>query len=220
VTLGLGPMAPIGAPVISVSRDRTVISDDAPVLGRLQDGFAAHRCVRLERVLESSLLALVQARVRAGSFFEFVHPSSGRELCMDEDGIVDLLRFLFNTPEVFALIERITGCDPIRLFVCRIYVFRPNEPDIHDWHSDVDMRRMVGFSLNLSEGIFEGGELEMRRRSDQQVFLSVANQGQSDALIFSIDSAFEHRVRPVTGGVRKIALAGWFLGHETPASAA
>jgi hypothetical protein len=186
--------------------------DDDAAVALLREEFASNSCVKLVNVLESSLVSLVQAKVREASFHERIHPASGRELCMEEDQTVGLLRFLFTTPVVFDLVDRITGCAPITSFICRIYIFRPNAGDVHHWHDDCSGGRQLGFSLNLSDRVFDGGELELRRRGEEEAFCQTVNTGLGDALIFRIDDELEHRVLPVTGSVPKVALAGWFIG--------
>ena len=180
---------------------------------RLAAAFDEHHCVRLAGLLHPTLLARLQARLaRAGAWTPNVHhlvngPST--ELVFSDQVTVGLLAALFNDRVLFAAIEQITGSETIRSYAGRIYRMDAGaHADV--WHTDANGDYMLGLSLNLTDGVFEGGELHLRECGSKQLRAQVANTGQGDALLFRIDGALEHIVTPVTGAVPKIAWAGWF----------
>ena len=89
------------------------------------------------------------------------------------------------------------------------------EPQHHiSWHDDRnDKTRQVGFSMNLSTGVFRGGTFELRDCLTMKLLAEVNNTGFGDALLFRISRHLEHRVTPIIEGVPKTACAGWF--HAT-----
>jgi hypothetical protein len=180
---------------------------------RLAEAFHETHCVRLPGLLHPTLLARLKARLAAADAWAAnVHhlvngPST--ELVFSDQVTVGLLAALFNDRALFAEIERITGSEAIRSYAGRIYRMDAGaHADV--WHTDANGDYMVGLSLNLTDGVFEGGALHLREYGSKRVRAEVANTGQGDAVVFRIDGGLEHIVAPVTGGVPKIAWAGWF----------
>lgn len=81
-------------------------------------------------------------------------------------------------------------------------------PPHYTWHSDIGEglnHRKISLSILLTEG-FEGGEFELGRVG---VIKEIKNKG--DAIMFP--SHVEHRVLPVTKGIRK-SLVVWISGPK------
>jgi hypothetical protein len=180
---------------------------------RLAAEFEDRHAVRLPGLLEPRLLEILQARMdRHDAWTAHTHHLAGgdsTELAFADTATLGLLSALFNDPWVFRAVRAITDCDPIAAFQGRIYRMDPGaHRDV--WHTDANGNYMIALSLNLTRGPFEGGELHLRERGRGRVHAEVANTGPGDAILFRIDGALEHVVRPVTGRTPKIAWAGWF----------
>jgi hypothetical protein len=179
-------------------------------LERLRHEFAVKQFMRLPRLFDADLLSFVQTRARAAEFEVNEHTASGVELCMKADTLVGTLDFLMNTPELLQLAELVTGCGHVGSFFGRIYRLMPGTDQGHDWHGDIHYGRQLGVSVNLTEGVFEGGLLQLRDIASGRQLSELANTGPGDCVIFRLGEDIEHRVLPVTGTVIRQAYAGWF----------
>lgn len=130
---------------------------------------------------------------------------------MAPEASVGVLNFMLNEDAVLRAIERLTGCGPLRGFRGRVYRLDPNAGHFHGWHRDFDRNRLLGVSINLTEGAYDGGLLQLRRMRTREVIYGAANRGAGDMLVFRIDASLQHRVTPVSGDVPKVSFAGWFL---------
>jgi hypothetical protein len=195
--------------VIAIAREGAAIAADEALLARAREQFAQHSVLVLRGFLTPRLLAWTQALVRAGSFSHRVHPASGEEDCMQHNEAIWLLRFIIGSHEVLRAVERLTDHRPLTNAELRVYRFEEGTGHHHDWHDDVRDGRRLGLSVNLSEGIFEGGNLQLRDSDSFRLLADVVNTGAGDAVIFRLGDDVEHRVLPVTSGAR-VALAGWF----------
>ena len=91
--------------------------------------------------------------------------------------------------------------------------YSPNE--YYTWHCD-DMNgfedignRKLSVSIQLSDASeYEGGEFQMRDNDNKNFF---APKAKGSIIVF--DSRLQHRVKPVTSGVRK-SLVAWCRGPE------
>ena len=178
----------------------------------LRATYAERACVTLPRFLDAALLARLQARVARAEWRILVHDVGelSTELLLLDDQVPGTLALLVQDPALIAFVERLTGCDPIGCFIGRVYRMDAGAGHHDVWHGDDDDNRMVGMSVNLSPGVYEGGVLELRERGSLRLLHRVANTGPGDAILFRIDHALEHRVMDVTGSASKIAYAGWF----------
>lgn len=184
---------------------------DPDEVDALRASYAQRSCIRLPRFLEPALLGWLQQRIAGASWQELVHPLDPpvTDLKLMDPVARGALKILFQDPSLFAVVRDITGCDAIGSFKGRVYRMDPAAH--HDeWHGDDDDNRLVTLSINLTDGVFAGGGLQLRRRDSLEVLDSVANTGPGDAIMFRIDHALEHRLSDVEGTVPKIAYAGWF----------
>jgi hypothetical protein len=121
----------------------------------------------------------------------------------------ELLVLLCNDPAVLRAIEDITGCASLTRFNGSIYRMLPAAGHRQDWHDDLVDGRLVALSVNLATSNYAGGVLEIRDRRTRRAIAQIPNTGKGDAVLFKLDASLEHRVTPVTAGV-KTAFAGWF----------
>lgn len=211
-------------PVIQMTR-RGVVWNDAG-LAALHRTFDRQQCVKLSGLLEPPLVDEIRAQIERGEFREFAHGSLATELRLEAGICTGLLHFLTNHPQLFRLVESISGCTGIRSFAGRVYRRFPNGHHYDNWHGDVaDPRRLIGMSVNISAGIYEGGVFEIREVETERLLASLPNVGFGDAILFRLSDSLEHRVSDVRGAVPKTAFAGWFFAeldfdnvlHETEA---
>src|SRR5262249_13327319 len=111
----------------------------------------------------------------------------------------------------------ITGYNQISDFYGRVYRMEAGPQHQLSWHNDIDKKekRLVGFSMNLSADVFQGGSFELRNRWTLAPLAKVNNTGFGDALLFRISEDLQHRVTEVVGTVPKTAYAGWFRATGT-----
>jgi hypothetical protein len=195
-----------------------IITDTAKVM-EIQRDFAERQCVLLNQVIDHSLLGRLMKQL-ANAPTQVREPGKAkgrviaRELCVERDAVVlQALTMLFNRPEIFRLIEQVTGCPAIGSFLGRIYMMQPNSGHYDTWHSDYDGNRLIGLSLNLSNAPYSGGVFQIRQRQPEQLISEIANIVPGDAHIFRISKGLQHCVTPVTGEITKIAFAGWFQAN-------
>jgi hypothetical protein len=198
-------------PAIQLTR-RGAVWNDAH-LASLCRTFDQQQCVKLGGFLEATLLDDIRAQVRRGAFHEFAHGSLATELRLEIGVCTGLLHFLTNDPQLFRLVESVSGCAGIRSFAGRVYRRFPGR-HYDNWHGDAtDARRLIGMSVNLSTEIYEGGVFEIRDVDTERPLASLPNVGFGDAILFRLSHALEHRVSSVRGACPKTAFAGWFFAE-------
>jgi hypothetical protein len=172
--------------------------------------FDRSHAIRLPGFFHPELLDLVGRSIRAASFFDRADEGLTREQCMENNGMLGMLYLIANDGRLFDIIGRVTGCGHIDSFIGRVYLMRGAAGHYDAWHSDVNGVRLIGMSVNLSEGTFEGGRFELRQRGSDSADWAVANTGPGDAILFRIADGLQHRVTNVDGDVARVAFAGWF----------
>lgn len=203
--------------MLRIARTGSLVSATDAEIARLRSHFDEHHWVRLPRVLHHDLLQDVHERLARAEFIETAHPGvdpPSRDLCMVPNAVSGLLELVFNDAAVYDVVERITGCDEVARFGGFIYRLTAAYGQEHHWHNDLIESRLVAMSVNLGPGTYEGGLLELRDRTSQEVFDRVPNVGHGDALLFRLHETLQHRARPVTSGV-KTAFAGWYFGEDS-----
>lgn len=200
------------APIVQIARSHVSIETRATALDALGQRFSEERCLQLPGFFGGDLLTTVMRRLGTARFKEriaarVVPPAV--DLKLDDADLVGLLHFVLNDPAVIQFVARVSATKPTG-FVGSVYRIAPGMGHRDSWHDDVDGNRLVALTLNVSEGRFEGGELELREHGQDQPLWRIANTGPGDALLFAIAPHLEHRIRPMTGSVAKTALAGWF----------
>ena len=177
---------------------------------RLRDEWRRDQFMRIPALFDADLLAFAHAGARAGEFAIVEHTASGREMGMTSNSLIGTLDFLMNAPELIRLAEDVTGCGHIGAFFGRIYRLMPGTDQGHDWHGDIQFGRQLGVSVNITEGVFTGGLLQLRDIASGRILSELSNTGPGDCVIFRLGEDIEHRVLPVTGDVMRQAYAGWF----------
>jgi 2OG-Fe(II) oxygenase superfamily len=196
--------------VIQMTR-RGAVSNDAD-LAALRHAFAQQQCARLNGFLEPALVDEIRIQIERGEFREFAHGSLATELRLETGICTGLLHFLTNEPQLFRLVESVSGCTGIRSFAGRVYRRFPGGRHYDNWHGDVaDARRLIGMSVNLSTDVYEGGVFEIREVETERLLASLPNTGFGDAILFRLSDSLEHRVSDVRGAFPKTAFAGWFF---------
>ena len=202
-------------PVIQLTR-RGAMRNDAE-LDALRRTFDEQQCAALRGFLEPALLSEVQAQMERGEFREFAHGSLATERRLETGICTGLLHFLTNDPQLFRVVESVTGCTGIRSFAGRVYRRFPGR-HYDNWHDDVvappEPRRLVGMSVNLSADVYTGGVFEIRDAETERLLASLPNVGFGDAILFRLSDSLEHRVSEVRGTLPKTAFAGWFLADH------
>jgi hypothetical protein len=176
----------------------------------MRRAFEASHAIRLPRFFDAELLAMVRDTVRHASFSDREDEGLAREQCMDQNSMLGMLFLILNDHRLFDAIRRISGCAPIGSFAGRVYLMRQGAGHYDRWHSDVDGARLIGMSVNLTEGEFKGGRFELREAGARDAAWSIANGGPGDAVLFRIADTLQHRVTEVEGDVPRVAFAGWF----------
>ena len=196
--------------VIQMTR-RGAVRNDAD-LAALHRTFDQQQCAKLSGFLEPAFVDEIRAQIERGEFREFTHGSLATELRLETGICTGLLHFLTNDPQLFQLVESVSGCADIRSFAGRVYRRFPGGRHYDNWHGDVaDARRLIGMSVNLSADIYEGGVFEIRDVESERPIASLPNVGVGDAILFRLSHSLEHRVSDVRGAFPKTAFAGWFF---------
>ena len=165
-------------------------------------------------LLEQSLKAFFFENLDQGAFQRRVDEGIAVEESLDDDDrISKTASFLMNRPELFRIVEQITGCGAIGSFQGRIYRFRPGADHGDDWHSDVcpETNRMVGVSVNLSDPNYQGGVFQIREEPHKKICREVHHTSYGAAHFFRISMSLNHRVTSLKGDAARTCLAGWFV---------
>lgn len=190
-----------------------VCNETSDSLSSMRRTFDEQHALRLPGFLDSDLLGYVHQSIRGASFYERDHEDIAREACMSDNPMLAMLCLIMNDRRLFDVIRRITGCASLGYFNGRIYAFAADANHFDQWHSDTIDDRRIGISINMTEGLFEGGVFELRHADAETTHWSVANTGPGDAILFRIGDDLLHRVTPVVGPVARVAYAGWFQGR-------
>jgi hypothetical protein len=174
--------------------------------------FETQHWTRLPALFDEALLDRLDAALSNATFTEIRHENvaaDSSDLRVMAAPASELLVLLCNDPVVLRAIEAVTGCAPLTRFNGSIYRMRPDSGHQQAWHDDVIDGRRVTLSVNLGAAGYDGGVLEIRDRDTRRTVAQVPNPARGDGVLFKLDRTLEHRVTPVTSGV-KTAFAGWF----------
>jgi len=195
--------------MLQVTRSAFVCTESAEHLAAMRRAFERDHAIQLPHLFDPELVALVQQHVREARFADR-DDEIAREACMEDNAILAMLYLITNDEQMFRAIRAITGCAPIGTFLGRVYRMHAAAGHRDQWHSDVTGNRLIGMSVNLTEGTFEGGVFELRNKDSEVPQWSIANTGAGDAILFQISDNLRHRVSPVEGIIPRVAYAGWF----------
>lgn len=196
--------------MIQLTTSGSTIVLQADAISQLQMAFRERQSVRLPGLLGADLLALIGPRLERASFAEASYHDVGTDLMMQDETVLRALHFAVNDPSFLALVQAITGCEPLGCYLGRVYRMLPGAGHAEDWHDDIAASRQIGMSVNLSPRPFDGGLFELRTVGATAALARVHNTGPGDAVLFRIANTLQHRVTEVTGTEPKTAFAGWF----------
>ncbi|MGE4069510.1 MAG: 2OG-Fe(II) oxygenase [Vicinamibacterales bacterium] len=198
--------------MIALTRSALVLTAGPAQVASWRQEFARTHVVRWPGLLAPDLDTLVRTRLARAAFATRVEDGREVEHTLDDHGLAGVLHAVLNDPELWQVVEAVTGCRPIGAFSGRVYRREARTDGGHyfPWHSDVSDGRLVGFSLNLGDTPYAGGRLQVRDADSHEILTDTANPGRGDALLFRIDPALEHQVTPVEGPEPRTVLAGWF----------
>lgn len=189
---------------------RIGVSVDAARGGELLDHFERHDWLLMPRFLGPGLLREIQGEINRTEFERRADEMGGELKLGEQSPVVARLLFIVNDPVVHRAVEQATGVERIARFDGRVYRRQPIPEHYHVWHDDVaGETRLIAMSVNLSEGPYEGGVLEIRPKGTADPSARVHNTGPGDALLFRVHPRLEHRISDVEAGA-KTSLAGWF----------
>lgn len=165
--------------------------------------FERDQFVVIEEFFTPKFLRIILDRVKQTPFQEF----GEREDAITTPFILTLNQ-LMSEREILDQMNEISGLKNLSEFAGRIYRLSHSGHEF-GWHDDLILDRKLAISINLSEGPYEGGDLEIRHEPTQSV-KTLPNKVLGRAVLFIIHPDFKHRVTKVTGEFPKIAYTGWF----------
>jgi len=187
-------------------------------LARLKEDFSRQHCVVLVQLLGPALLDLILEKLESAEFYSQSHKDDrqqefGSDITVREnEGILHLIHFVLNHPQVLGSIQEITGSMAIASFAGRIYRNLPRANHQLNWHNDTDQpERLFGLSINLSRRPYRGGTFQLREESSGRLCYEVNGTNPGDAHLFLISPALQHRVTALAGDAGRTSAAGWFL---------
>ena len=192
-----------------------IVEDDGWAARRRE--FAQRHCVVLEGFVDEGILGRVPRMLEVGRFETYEHTTKkgevlARELRMlDTEWLPQVFFLLLNQPRLFGAIAGLTGSEAaIRRFLGRCFKRLPGGEHFDSWHSDDDLGRMFGLTINLSPKPCGGG-FQIRSRKTREVFQTVTGTRFGDACLFRIHESLEHRALPVEGPAPRCIYGGWFI---------
>ena len=196
-------------PLIQITKSQTVFNSNESD-GRIKKEFYEKHCVRLPAFLENDLLREIQEQIGAAQFYNRLDKGIALESCMKKNSVFNFLHFLLNDESLFQWIQKITGCGAIGCFGGRLYRMIPGEGYYDSWHDDLDGKRLIGLSINLSTTVYSGGGFQIKDFRNGKTINKIYNTGFGDAFLFRLADYLKHRVSDVEGLVPRVAFAGWF----------
>ncbi len=186
-------------------------SDATPAQMRsAREHFEQHDYLRLPGFVEPGFFRVIQRYLRSARWEE-TEWNVGQDLTLRNNPLVDVFYVMLNDPKLFRLLERITGCGPLRCFKGRLYRMGERKGTL-DWHTDIKNNRKLAISVNISDASYCGGTLQIREDSGD-VREEVPNPGLGDAIVFRVAEHLQHRLTPVVGKAPRTAVAGWFCSQ-------
>ena len=196
--------------MLQLTRSALVCTETPESLAEMRRCFDRSHALRLPGLFHAELLDFVQRSIRTARFADRADEGLTLERCMDPNPMLGMLYLIANDGRLFDVIRRMTGCGPIGSFIGRVYLRLAAAGHYDRWHSDINGVRLIGMSVNLTDGEFEGGRFELRQTGSDTLEWAVANTGPGDAILFRIAEGLQHRVTAVEGHVARVAFAGWF----------
>jgi hypothetical protein len=174
--------------------------------------------VVLRSFLDADEREWIARQLDEASFDQHTIEATGKtELLMKPNGLSAFLLFKLCDPEMFDLVEAITGSGPVGNFHGRTYRMLPGSLHVSPWHDDAVQDRIAAFTVNLSPQPFEGARLQVKDATDDQLVTEIGDLEFGDAVLIQISRAYQHRNSPLLGTNPKTSYAGFFYpGDPSP----
>jgi hypothetical protein len=177
----------------------------------LRREFTSCHAVVLRAFLDADERKWIERKLEEASFDLHTIEATGKtELLMQPNAISALLLFKLCDPEMFDLVEAVTGCEPVGSFRGRTYRMVPGAGHVSPWHDDAVQGRLAAFTINLSPEPFDGARLQIKSVADDELQTEVGDLDFGDAVLIQVSRAYQHRNSPLLGTVPKTSYAGFF----------
>ena len=182
--------------------------------GALRAELAQRHAAVLRSFLDPDEREWIRRRLDEASFHEHTIEATGKtELLMEKNAVSAFLLFKVCSPEVFALVEAVTGSGPVGFFLGRTYRMLPGA-HYSPWHDDAGQDRIAAFTINLSPEPFEGASLQVKDVASDEIVTEIGDLEFGDAVLIQISRAYKHRNSPLAGTAPKTSHAGFFFPGE------
>ena len=156
----------------------------------------------------------IERRLEDADFEQHTIEATGKtELLMTPNEVSALLLFKLCDPQMFDLVEAVTGRRPSD-FRGRTYRMMPGTVHVSPWHDDAVQSRIAAFTVNLSSRPFEGARLQIKDAASDDLLTEVGDLEFGDAVLIEISRAYQHRNSPLRGTAPKTSYAGFFYPGE------
>lgn len=197
------------APLIQVGLRGVRVATDEAAVEACREALSKRRAARLRCVLEPGLLALVQAKLDASAFA--VHEVNAERRLAADPKLTEFLLFLFEPPALRRLVERLTGCPPVRRLTGGVFRMVPGAGHYVRWHGDIGTTtRVAALTVNLGRRPVQGGLFELRKLGGKRVLARFPYDRGGDGILFKLDTRLRHRSTPLSGSVEKTLFTCWF----------
>ncbi len=181
----------------------------------LRERFAEHESLNLKQFFDKRLVNYMRSKLSNTAFVNRQEIDKkgefGRVLFVPRtEPVLFAMHMLLNKPRLFELLQSVTDCLPIGNFSGRIHRSKAAEKHMIEWHDDVSDGRLLAITIDCSSENFSGGELLLRRKSDQEIIASSGHMEPGDAFIFRVSPSLEHQLEPLTGDGARTVAVGWF----------
>lgn len=209
--------------MLKINNDRYELSQPE-MLFELKKSFEKNNYFILRNIFPESIKSKIQETYREEGYEyrSHVDSTSGRLIAEEyalkiSEPVCSFLWMQLNNESFIKLIKHITLIDNIISADGRVYQFRGEGLSVINWHDDVteDNDRLLGFSINLSQGLYEGGEFLIRDKQSRKLYGEIHHQGWGDGHFFRISPELQHKVNDVSGDIPRTAYAGWYLSTGT-----
>jgi hypothetical protein len=171
--------------------------------------------VVLRSFLDADEREWVRRRLEQASFRPHTIEATGKtELLMEPNAISALLLFKVCDPEMFDLVEAVTGRGTVADFRGRTYRMVPGAGHFSPWHDDAVKGRLAAFTINLSPQRFEGAALQVKSVAGDELLTEIGDLEFGDAVLIQISREYQHRNSPLLGTTPKTSYAGFFYPGE------
>jgi hypothetical protein len=171
--------------------------------------------VVLRSFLDADEREWIRQQLEDATFQQHTIEATGKtELLMKPNGISALLLFKLCDPEMFDLVEAVTGAGPVADFRGRTYRMVPGAGHVSPWHDDAVQGRLAAFTINLSPEPYDGARLQIKSAADDELLTEVGDLEFGDGVLIQIARAYQHRNSPLLGTAPKTSYAGFFYPGE------